>query len=163
MKSQRFYLPADISSGAYFSRGEPRPYAVRARLTPALGFGKAGRLRIGAEVVGVYENPKWFSGFGPSATVRVWSSPLEEVGVLAVVDHMWWEGDRPSSGAALVFDLDGMFRIGARLDRDWLEQSTSPQVSLGADIPNILKVLGGHRSGAPHLPLSITPRRGSHG
>jgi hypothetical protein len=152
VESQRFFLPVDVSSGVAFGRGEPRPYALRVRATPAIGFGESGQVRLGAQVVGVYENPLWVAGAGPSVSVRIWGSSLKEIGVLAVLDHLWWQGDRPSSGAAVVLDLDGMFRIGMRVDRDWLEESTIPQITLGADVPTLLKLLGRQRSGAPNLP-----------
>lgn len=161
MKSQKVYVPVDLSSGAAFGRGDLRPYAVRARGTPAFGLGEAGRVRLGAEIAGVYENPRWFFGYGPALSVRVLSftPALSEVGVLAVVDHMWWRSDRPSTGAALIFDLDGMLRLGLRVDRDWLEESTIPQLTIGVDLPTLFRIAGPQRSGEPDLPFGATGRR----
>lgn len=149
---QCLYLPLDVSSGVAFGRGEPRPYALRARLSPSKGFGEAGSVRIGAEFVGLYENPIWVSGIGATVSVRVWSLPLKELSLFIVADHMWWQGDRPSSGVALLVDLDGLYRAGLRLDRDWFEESTIVQGTVGLDVPTLLKVLRGHRRSGVVLP-----------
>ena len=130
---------------------------MEARITPAVGFGTAGRIRLGAQAVGLYRNPEWFGGFGPSVSLRALSFGLEEIALLAVVDHMWWAGDQPSSGASLLLDLDGLFRIGLRVTRDWPGESTSYMINLGADLPNVLKIGRGPTSGAPSLPSDSSP------
>jgi len=146
-----FYLPADIASGVAFGRDDPKPYSFRARLTPSWSPDGGGAFRIGPEIAALFQNPLWFGGLGLSGTAHVWGLPTKEVGLLAILDHMYWEGDHPSTGFALIVDANGAFRIGGRVDRDWIEHSTSAYLTIGADIPAVIKLLGPQQDGQPKV------------
>ncbi len=130
----------DVSQGLTLGRGSPTPYTFAARLSPALGFGKGGVVRVGLSGAVIYANPSWEVAGGGRVSVRLLKLGLDKHAMFLVADAMWGtDGINPLAGA-LILDW-GLVRFGGWVTYDTSREVTSIEFSVGTGLETLIPFL----------------------
>lgn len=131
-----FLLPIDFTEGLVTDRGHPLPFTFSTRVYPSVVLDGRGKLRAGASTALTYQNPSWEFLVGPRLAYRLidfGGSLAGGLGVEAAVEGLFGTDGGDEVAAELVFDLDGLFRLGIRGGRDVSRDRYRVEGVIGAD------------------------------
>jgi hypothetical protein len=125
-----FRLPVELTQGAVFGAGPLTPYQAGVAIIPGWSFEP---IRVGLKLALDYDNPSWRGRLGLRLSKRVYRIVRNDVGLmLAGEGSTTIEGDA-RVGGGLIFDADGLIRMGLWGGWEAIHDGAWFGVTFGAD------------------------------
>lgn len=125
-----FRLPVELTQGAVFGAGPLTPYQAGVAIIPGYSF---EAIRVGVKLSLDYDNPSWRGRAGLRLSRRVHTIARNDIGLmLAGEATSTIEGDA-RVGGGLMFDADGLVRVGLWGGWEAIHDGAWFGVTFGAD------------------------------